>query len=133
MFAFNELKDKRLGDQLIELAAFVKQAAVNGVAAHEVELTLFRGIMKMGRELLLTFIELQGTGDLGPELALPDGTDLARQAVSMSVHTRRSLANSPSNEMRTAEGPIKRLRGPWMLDFNFQRINSAICCSRGIR
>jgi hypothetical protein len=46
MFASSELKDKRLADQLLELAAYVKQAAVDGIAAHEVELTLFRGVMK---------------------------------------------------------------------------------------
>jgi hypothetical protein len=56
-----------------------RQAAVDGVAAHEVELTLFRGVMKLGRELLSTFIELQGTGDIGSELTLPDGTQLVRQ------------------------------------------------------
>lgn len=86
MFASNELKDKRLADQLLELAAFVKQAAVDGIAAHEVELTLFRGVMKMGRELLSAFIELQGTGDVGSELTLPDGTHLARQA---EIHERQ--------------------------------------------
>ena len=79
MFASNEVKGKLLSEQLIELASFVKQAAVNGVAAHEVELTLFRGVLKIGRELLSMFIELQGTGDIGAELTLPDGGRLERQ------------------------------------------------------
>lgn len=86
MFASNELKDKQLADQLLELAVFIKQAAVDGIAAHDVELTLFRGVMKMGRELLSTFIELQGTGDIGSELTLPDGTHLTRQS---EIHKRQ--------------------------------------------
>lgn len=86
MFASNEVNYKRLSDQLIELATLVKQAAVDGIAAHEVELTLFRGLMKMGSELLSTFIEIQGTGDVGPELTLPDGTQLARQP---EIHERQ--------------------------------------------
>jgi hypothetical protein len=36
MFASNEVNYKRLSDQLIELATLVKQAAVDGIAAHEV-------------------------------------------------------------------------------------------------
>lgn len=86
MFACNELKDKQLADELIELAAFVKQAAVDGVAAHEVELTLFRSVMKFGRNLLSEFIRIQGTGDIGAELTLPDGTQLARQP---EIHERQ--------------------------------------------
>lgn len=86
MFAFNESKDKQLADQLLELAVFVKQAAVDGIAAHDVELTLFRGVMKMGRELLSTFIELQGTGDIGSALTIPDGQQLVRQS---EMHERQ--------------------------------------------
>lgn len=86
MVACNESQCKLLSDRLLELTAFVQQAAVDGIAAHEVEVTLFRGVMKLGRELLYTFIEAQGTGDIGPDLTLPDGTRLTRQD---EVHERR--------------------------------------------
>jgi len=106
MFASNELKGKLLSEQLIELASFVKQAAVNGIAAHEVELTLFRGVMKIGRELLSMFIELQGTGDIGSELTLPDGSRLERQPEIYErktgyAHCVLSLARYKSNDSET--------------------------------
>ena len=86
MVAFTEFDGKVLSGQCAELAAFVKQAAVDGLPAHEVELALFRGVMKLGRELLLAFIELQGTGDIGPEMTLPDGLQLVRQP---EIHERK--------------------------------------------
>ena len=134
MFASNEVKGKLLSEQLIELASFVKQAAVNGVAAHEVELTLFRGVLKIGRELLSMFIELQGTGDIGAELTLPDGGRLERQP---EIYERQYATifevNSLSNGLLTVRGRIKKWRCRWMRGFNFQKANSAIYCSLGIK
>jgi hypothetical protein len=88
MVAFTEFDGKLLSGQCAELVAFVKQAAVDGLPAHEVELALFRGVMKLGRELLSAFIELQGTGDIGPEMTLPDGSQLVRQP---EIHERQYM------------------------------------------
>lgn len=86
MVAFTEFDGKLLSGQSAELVAFVKQAAVDGLPAHEVELGLFRGVMKLGRELLSAFFGLQGTGDIGPEMTLPDGSQLVRQP---EIHERQ--------------------------------------------
>ena len=60
------------------LFAFARLAAERGLAAHEVEEALWKRVLLLGREALGLFFDLQGQGDVGPELTLPDGRTARR-------------------------------------------------------
>ena len=80
MITQERLSDKsELAGQMAELRQFVHDAARDGAAAHEVERGLFRRLLSLGHELLSEFFALQGSGDIGTELSLPDGEVLPRQ------------------------------------------------------
>jgi hypothetical protein len=68
-----------------DLQAYVQEAAAQGTPAHEVERGIWRRILALGRTAMGQFFDLQGTGDLGPTLELPD--DRAVQRLD-EVHTR---------------------------------------------
>ena len=55
------------------LVASVHQAAADGRPAHEVERHLFDAVLALGRAAFALFLRLQGPGDLGEHLTLPDG------------------------------------------------------------
>jgi hypothetical protein len=61
-----------------ELADYVRAAAEQGLPAHEVERGIWTRVLAVGREALGEFFDLQGPGDLGPEVVLPDGTPAQR-------------------------------------------------------
>lgn len=65
---------------LAELRQFVEEAARQGMAAHAVERDLFRRLLSLGRNLFDGFLALQGSGDIGEQLTLPDGQVVARVA-----------------------------------------------------
>ena len=71
-----------------EMGRFVEQAAQSGTAAHEVEQALFRKMMEMGRVLFGVFLRLNGDGDEGERVRLPDGRELRRLP---KPHTRSYL------------------------------------------
>lgn len=56
-----------------QLGNLVYQAANDGVAAHEVEQAIWDSVLAMGHTAFQQFLDLQGTGDLGQQLTLPDG------------------------------------------------------------
>lgn len=58
---------------LARVQDFLRQEAHKGTPAHEVELSLWRKVLSLGRTLFGQFLALPGTGDLGPTLTLPDG------------------------------------------------------------
>jgi hypothetical protein len=64
------------------LLDFVHQAAEQGRPAHEVERELWTRVLALGRQALGLFFSLQGSGNLGDSLQLPDG-----QAVQRLEHT----------------------------------------------
>jgi hypothetical protein len=68
----------RLHDQLDRLWQAVESFAQEGTAAHAVERYLFLELLKLGFELLGYFFRLLGSGDQGPQVALPDGRVLKR-------------------------------------------------------
>ena len=79
MIAQERLVDKMdVANQLAQMQQFVRDAAREGVAAHEVELDLFRRVMTLGRSLLGTFLAIQGTGDVGEQFVMPEGEVLRR-------------------------------------------------------
>jgi hypothetical protein len=61
-----------------ELATFVHQAAVEGTAAHEVEKGVWTRVLAIGREAMGHFFEMQGDGDVGESIEVPDGRELKR-------------------------------------------------------
>jgi hypothetical protein len=63
---------------LHDLLAFVRQAAQDGLPAHQVEQDLWNRLLALGRRAFGLFLDLQGSGDLGPTVDLPDGTTAAR-------------------------------------------------------
>jgi hypothetical protein len=68
-----------------DLQAYVQEAAALGTPAHEVERGIWRRILALGHTALGQFFDLQGTGDLGPTLELPDDRTVPRLD---EVHTR---------------------------------------------
>jgi hypothetical protein len=68
-----------------DLQAYVQEAAAQGAPAHEVEHGIWRRILALGRTALGQFFDLQGMGDLGPTLELPDDRTVPRLD---AVHTR---------------------------------------------
>jgi len=70
-----------------QLGQFIEDAARQATAAHVVEEELFRRLLALGRQIYARFLALQGTGDVGEHLALPDGRSLRR----LEETHRRSL------------------------------------------
>jgi hypothetical protein len=64
-----------LTDQLL---AFARRAAEQGRPAHEVERGIWDQVLKLGREAFGLFLALHGTGDVGPQVVLADGSSARR-------------------------------------------------------
>lgn len=60
------------------LLALVQQAAGEETVLHEVERSLFRELLALGRTLLVHFLQQKGSGDYGPSLSLAEGQRLLR-------------------------------------------------------
>jgi hypothetical protein len=75
-----------LADQLL---AYVRDAAAQGTPAHEAERALWQRILALGHTALAQFFALQGTGDLGTTLTLPDGQTCERLP---ALHSRRYVS-----------------------------------------
>ena len=60
------------------LAAFVQQAAAQGTAAHEVEKDVWNQVLAMGRQAMGHFFKMQGDGDVGETIEMPDESTLRR-------------------------------------------------------
>ena len=63
---------------LASLVALVRQAAQDALPAHEAERRIFSSALALGREAFSLFLRLQGQGDLGESVALPDGRQARR-------------------------------------------------------
>ena len=68
-----EFKIDGVQEELIVLQEEVFRAAVEGMAAHEVERRLFQKLLALGHKLFEGFLTLVGPGDLGPTTTLDDG------------------------------------------------------------
>jgi len=60
------------------LTAFVQQAAAQGTAAHEVEKEVWKRVLAMGRQATGHFFQMQGDGDVGETIEMPDESTLRR-------------------------------------------------------
>jgi len=61
-----------------QLHGYVKQSAEEGKAAHEVESGILQQILRMGRAAMGEFFKLQGDGDVGERVTLPDAREVKR-------------------------------------------------------
>jgi len=61
-----------------DLAAYVRRAAIEGVAAHEAEEDIWRRILAMGRQAFGQFLTAQGDGDVGETIDMDEGKELRR-------------------------------------------------------
>ena len=76
MAAFDNLGE--LTELAEDLATFVREAVVEGVAAHEVEKGIWQRVLAMGRQATGQFLQMQGDGDVGETIEMPDGQELRR-------------------------------------------------------
>lgn len=76
MAAFDNISD--LAHMGTDLASFVQQAAADGLPAHEVERGVWQRVLAMGRQATGHFFRLQGEGDVGETVEMPDGTQWKR-------------------------------------------------------
>jgi hypothetical protein len=67
-----------LDSLLASLVAFVHRAAQDGLPAHEAERQIFCRVLAIGREAFSLFLRLNGQGDQGEQLGLPDGSQARR-------------------------------------------------------
>lgn len=91
MIAHPEPTDKpsTLNDLADQLRDYVCEAAAQGTPAHEAERAIWARILTVGRAALGQFFALQGTGDQGEALTLPDGATCQRLA---ALHPRRYVS-----------------------------------------
>jgi hypothetical protein len=76
MAAFDNLSD--LAQMGTDLASFVQRAAADGLAAHELERGVWQRVLAMGRQATGHFFRMQGEGDVGETVEMPDGTQWKR-------------------------------------------------------
>lgn len=74
--AFDNVKE--LTGMAKDLGIFVQQAAAEGTAAHAAEKEIWQRILAMGRQAMGQFFEMQGEGDVGDSVEMPDGRELRR-------------------------------------------------------
>ena len=83
---------KRQMQELVgQLDGFVRQAVHDGRAIHEVERGIWRRILALGHTALGQFFDLQGTGDLGPTLELPDDLRMAQRYARTALGRERPV------------------------------------------
>lgn len=71
-----------LADKLLD---FIRHAAQQGRTAHDVERDIWNQLLALGRQAFTLFLQLQGSGDVGPQITLSDGS-LAQRLEQ--THTR---------------------------------------------
>lgn len=83
------IKSETLEQQFNEMQEFIRHGAKEGLAAHLVERGLWKRLRQMGRRLFGQFLDLQGDGDLGETVTLPQGEELHRLE---GLHERRYVS-----------------------------------------
>ena len=78
-------KTRRLDACLADIRSFVVDAVTNGLSFHDFEHGTLDRLLSAGRAATEDFLDQQGTGDLGPEVTLPDGQQVRRLP---QTHTR---------------------------------------------
>lgn len=76
--------------QAEQLSQYVKQAALEGTAIHEVEQDIWTCLLAMGRAALGMYLSVQGTGDVGETVDLETG-EVARRLPSLHARVYQSV------------------------------------------
>ena len=72
------LKSENVFPVFRDLQKTVRRAAQEGVPVHEVEMAVWRIVLQIGKQALGQFFSLQGAGDMGETIQLPDGSSCQR-------------------------------------------------------
>src|SRR2546426_6351002 len=83
------LKWENVDQVYTDLKSAVQAAVQQGKPAHEVELTVWQILLKLGRESFGQYLAMQGTGDMGDTVELPDGRVYQRLE---TLHRRRYVS-----------------------------------------
>lgn len=80
MLSHNDLQIKvmEIQDRTAKLVDFVIESAGQGQPLHDVERHVFDDLLRIGFEVIDTFVALQGDGDLGEMVQTPEGRTLHR-------------------------------------------------------
>jgi hypothetical protein len=87
--ATDGLKSEILKQTIAEVETFLDASFHEGKAIHEVERGIWKYALHMGRLFLEQFLALQGTGDMGETVTLPDGEEYQRLP---ELHPRRYVS-----------------------------------------
>jgi hypothetical protein len=83
------LKWENVDQVYTDLKSAIHAAVQQGKPAHEVELRLWKLLLKLGQESFGQYLAAQGTGDMGESVELPDGRVCQRLE---NLHTRRYVS-----------------------------------------
>ena len=89
--AFDNIQ--QLTEMAEDLVGFVQQAAAEGTAAHDVEKEVWHRVLAMGRQVTGHFLHLQGDGDVGETIEIPEAGEL-RRLDGPHTRTYRSIFGS---------------------------------------
>ena len=87
--ARGEIKRQALLEEFDEILTFVQRAFQEGGTAHEVESGLWQRMLRLGRSVYQTWLDLFGDGDAGERIVLEDGRAVRRR---VDLH-RRAIRN----------------------------------------
>jgi hypothetical protein len=82
-------KCEKLQHKLNQLQELVRTSASKGRAIHELERDVWQHVLQMGREALGLFLRMQGDGDMGETVTLPNGQEHQRLE---ELHQRRYVS-----------------------------------------
>jgi hypothetical protein len=71
-------KIEQLTEMAENLSDFVRQAVTAGIAAHDFEREVWQRVLAMGRQATGHFFQMQGNGDVGETIEMPDGREVQR-------------------------------------------------------
>jgi len=83
------LKWENVDQVYADLKSALQAAVQQGQPLHEVELALWKRVLQIGHEAFTQFFKLQGTGDMGETVELPDGRLCQRL---QELHARRLVS-----------------------------------------
>jgi len=102
-------KTEKLVDLVIELQAFVDQAAADGESLYETEKGILAKVLKMGHVAVNRFLQRQGDGDLGLTVQTADGVELQRSESPVERPLRTVFGEHTFDAYVYAPGPKQKI------------------------
>ena len=120
--------------QFEDLLTQVQQAAGQETALHEVERSVFRALLALGRTLLGYFLQQKGRGDCGPLLSLAEGPSLLRgpiiarayRSIFGEVTIERYVYGSGAEQQMPLDGALNLPE--WKYSYLLQEWGLAFSC-----